>query len=324
MFNDHLCYVVSDRKTPWHLPRPEDFTLLTKIVITHVAKSRCKIACFTKVDWLITPGITKGILERYALEDLHNDAVGIISLVTDQVQKMGHNCGTQRAIQIFGHIGQQNAKAQITAADPRVVIPGTQVIKRKTLKNIFAETAESFATDAASATIGFATESVTSVLNAFSAHRLITAVLFISLTLQILTSYRVSSKWWQERSAANFMARIGVQPHMTMSKAVYIRDLEANFSSSALQSSPFSHYDNDDNKWFAPLDLTYSNSAHSLTPALAPLHSLPSSRIWTATPRTLPSPRPRALPYAPLCSACTAPASGWRHIDTTYSWRCGW
>lgn len=49
--NDHLCYVVTDRKTPWHLPYSQDFQLLSEIVITHVAKSKCRLAIYTKVDW---------------------------------------------------------------------------------------------------------------------------------------------------------------------------------------------------------------------------------------------------------------------------------
>ena len=60
VFNDHLCYVVTDRKTPWHLPYRQNFTLLNKIVITHFAKSRCKLAIYIKVDWADSPRIVKG------------------------------------------------------------------------------------------------------------------------------------------------------------------------------------------------------------------------------------------------------------------------
>lgn len=60
VLNDHLCYVITDRKAPWYLPYSQDFTLLSKIVITHVAKSRCKLAIFTKVDWTRQPSVGKG------------------------------------------------------------------------------------------------------------------------------------------------------------------------------------------------------------------------------------------------------------------------
>lgn len=61
VLNDHLCYVVTDRKTPWHLPYRQNFTLLSKIVITHVAKSTCKLAIYNQVDWLKPPGFGKGL-----------------------------------------------------------------------------------------------------------------------------------------------------------------------------------------------------------------------------------------------------------------------
>lgn len=60
VWNDHLCYVVTDRKTPWHLPYSQNFQLLSKVVITHVAKSSCKLAIYIKVDWIKSPGYAQG------------------------------------------------------------------------------------------------------------------------------------------------------------------------------------------------------------------------------------------------------------------------
>ena len=58
--NDHLCYVVTDKRTAWHLPFKRNFRLVSKIVITHVAKSKSKLAIFTKVEWLRNPPIMQG------------------------------------------------------------------------------------------------------------------------------------------------------------------------------------------------------------------------------------------------------------------------
>ena len=60
LLNDHLCYVVTDQKTPWHLPHHKDFSLVSTIVISHVAKSKCKLAVYTKVDWSNAPTFSKG------------------------------------------------------------------------------------------------------------------------------------------------------------------------------------------------------------------------------------------------------------------------
>ena len=55
VLNDHLCYVITDKRTPWHLPFRRNFRLVSKIVITYVSKSKSKLAIFTKVEWLWSP-----------------------------------------------------------------------------------------------------------------------------------------------------------------------------------------------------------------------------------------------------------------------------
>lgn len=55
VLNDHLCYVVTDKRTPWHLPFKRSFRLVSKIVITFVAKGKSKLAIYTKVEWLGSP-----------------------------------------------------------------------------------------------------------------------------------------------------------------------------------------------------------------------------------------------------------------------------
>lgn len=55
VLNDHLCYVVTDKRTPWHLPFRRNFRLVSKIVITFVSKSKCKLAIYHKVEWLWSP-----------------------------------------------------------------------------------------------------------------------------------------------------------------------------------------------------------------------------------------------------------------------------
>jgi hypothetical protein len=59
VLNDHLCYVVTDKRTPWHLPFRRNFRLVSKIVITYMSKSKSKLAIFTKVEWLWSPYVLK-------------------------------------------------------------------------------------------------------------------------------------------------------------------------------------------------------------------------------------------------------------------------
>jgi hypothetical protein len=67
VFNDHLCYVITDKQTPWHLPFKRYFRLVSKVVITHVSKSKSKLAIFTKVEWLWSPILVKRKFWPYIL-----------------------------------------------------------------------------------------------------------------------------------------------------------------------------------------------------------------------------------------------------------------
>ena len=60
--NNCSCYVITDRKTPWHLPLKDQFMLITKLVITYVTKSKCKLSIWTAVEWSINPKFSKGVL----------------------------------------------------------------------------------------------------------------------------------------------------------------------------------------------------------------------------------------------------------------------
>jgi hypothetical protein len=59
-----------------------------------------------------------------------------------------------------------------------------------------------------------------------SAHRVILVLLIFSGLLNSFYSTRDTWDWWHERHASNFMARLGVQPNLVMSKAIYIRDID--------------------------------------------------------------------------------------------------
>ncbi|RMZ84330.1 hypothetical protein DV738_g526, partial [Chaetothyriales sp. CBS 135597] len=102
VLSEHLCYVVTDKRTPWYLPMQQSHRLVSKIVITHVAKRKCKLAVFVKVEWLRTPLLAFfcGVVERQALNDLQLDALDLADLVADQVRTLGAHSMTKKAIQL--------------------------------------------------------------------------------------------------------------------------------------------------------------------------------------------------------------------------------
>ncbi|KAI0180445.1 hypothetical protein GGR52DRAFT_244428 [Hypoxylon sp. FL1284] len=237
LFSDHVTYVVTHVKTPWHLPHAHGFKLVTKIVITHVAKSKCKLAIFTKVVWSKRPALAKNMVERQALDDAGQDAEELADVATDQVRKLGHHSRTKRAIQVYGNVGIQT---QVLVFQPgETDVSKKPQINPRTLSQMLFETIRSFADSVASSLMMWAFAGVKKLWDVVTAQRIVLALLGFSVLTNVVFSSQGTSTWWSERRAANFMNRIGVGPNVVMSKAIYIADLdEAARSSAAVPSWP--------------------------------------------------------------------------------------
>ncbi|TDZ71842.1 putative PH domain-containing protein [Colletotrichum trifolii] len=223
VFQDHVTYVVTHVKTAWHLPHSQYFKLVTKVVITHVAKSKCKLAIYTKVDWSKTPAFSKNLVERQALNDAEGDAEELADVTTDQVRKLGPHSRTKRAIQVYGNIGQQTQVVVFSPAD--AAASKKQVIKPRTLTAMLLETLRSFGESAVTSLIMWAIAGVQKFFSVVSAQRLLLLLLAGSAFTNVFLSSKESSAWWSERRAAKFMSRVGVGPNVMMSKAIYMADL---------------------------------------------------------------------------------------------------
>lgn len=234
VFSDHITYVVTYIKTPWHLPHSSAFKIITKVVITHVAKSKCKLAMYTKVEWSKTPPLSRALVQRQALEDARRDAEELADVATDQVRKLGAHSRTKRAIQVYGNIGQQTQVVIFTPgetqADGTAALPGRKssqnMIRPRTLTEMVLETLRSILESVATSLLMWAFAGVRKIFSVVTAHRMILAVLALSLLTNLMFTGREGSTWWMERSATKFMSRIGIGPNVMMSKAVYIADLD--------------------------------------------------------------------------------------------------
>ncbi|KAI6708216.1 hypothetical protein JHW43_009255 [Diplocarpon mali] len=229
VMNDHICYVVTDSKTPWHLPHHEDFRLISKIVITHVAKSKCKLAIFTKVDWSRAPTFAKGLVERQALDDSSLDADDLVDVISDQVRKLGPHSRTKKAINIFGYVGQQTSVSLFSATESGQ--SKRAQIKQRTLTNMLFETISSFGESAISSVMMWAFAALRTIWKISNAHYIILTALLVSVLTNALLTSRDTSEWWSERNAAKFMTRIGVGPNSIMGKSVYLKDIDQAFAS---------------------------------------------------------------------------------------------
>lgn len=224
VMNDHICYVITDFKTPWHLPHHKDFMLVSKIVITYVAKSKCKLAIYTKVDWSKAPTFSKGLVERQALDDSALDADDLVDVIADQVRRLGPHSRTKKAINIFGHVGQQTSVSLFSATGSGH--SKRPQIKQRTLTNMFFETIGSFGESAISSVMMWTFAAIRTLWKISSAHSIILTILLFSMLANTFFTSRDTWEWWSERSSATFMSRIGVGPNPVMGKSIFLRDLD--------------------------------------------------------------------------------------------------
>jgi hypothetical protein len=252
VLNDHLCYVVSDKKTPWYLPGHERFVLHSKIVITHVHKARCKLALYSKVDWKRNPRFAKKLIERQGLQDMELEAQDLVDVVNDQVARLGHNRTTAKVTNIFGLIGVQTQTVQLSAQDiPPPNRPRKFKLRPQTTGSFVAQYIGNIIISIVSTVMSWILAAFAGLANVISAHKLLVVLLVLSGGANFIYSSKEGWASWNERAAVKYMSRLGVGPSTSMTRSVYLSDIEEAFNnpnetgiglSAALGSSV-------DNKW---------------------------------------------------------------------------
>lgn len=261
VYNDHLCYVVADRKTPWYLPGHDRFVLLSKIVVTHVSKSRCKLAIYTKVDWLRNPRFVKGLIERQGLQDMELEGEDLVDVVNDQVARLGHNRSTGKVISIFGQIGIVTQAAQLNTQDiPPPNRPRKFKLQPQTTGSFVAQLIGNIVVSIFSTLMSWILALFAGVGKVVSAHKLLVVLLAISGGTNFFYTSRDSWLWWQDRTAASFMSRLGVGPSTMMTRSIHLRDLEESFLHTNSSIALHMPIDANENKWCVFFFLTPGSS----------------------------------------------------------------
>ncbi|PWY95463.1 transcription factor SipA3 [Aspergillus sclerotioniger CBS 115572] len=225
VLNDHLCYVITDKRTPWHLPFKRSFRLVSKVVITFVAKGKSKLSIYTKVEWLWSPYGLQHIIDKSASHDLEQDALDLVDLVGDQVRRLGAHSRTKKAITIFGHIGRQGFASQFSPQGDLQLEPRNPRVQRTLVQLLFetlVSVLETIVSDLMMWTFAF----LRWVWKTTNANKVILILLLSSMLINGFYSSRDAYEWWHDRTVGNFMARIGVSPDNVMTKAIYMRDID--------------------------------------------------------------------------------------------------
>jgi hypothetical protein len=252
VLNDHLCYVVSEKKTPWYLPGHERFLLHSKIVITHVHKARCKLAIYSKIDWKRNPRFAKKLIERQGLQDMGLEAEDLVDVVNEQVARLGHNRNTAKVTNIFGMIGVQTQAVQLTAQDiPPPNRPRKFKLQPQNTASFVAQYVGNIIISILSTIMSWILAAIAGLGNVVSAHKALIGLLVLSGSANFIYTSKEGWASWNERAAAKYMSRLGVKPSISMTRSVYLADIEEAFfnpnETSIVVSVPLGS--SADNKW---------------------------------------------------------------------------
>jgi hypothetical protein len=219
---------------------------MTKIVITHVAKSRCNLSIYTRVDWRKDPLFGKGelqtsspklgsmlmqitgLIETQALADLKLYATSLTAILVDQVSRLGTqaNSNSRKAVQIFGQVGLQTQSSHITTTDLPTSSRSGERIRCHSLTGLVSAALERLFLQATFAVLGLLVQIVQSTTKVVTAHRIVVGLLALSAFMNVYFANRDTWSWWRERNARKFMAKVGVRPNVAIGRSVWLRDLD--------------------------------------------------------------------------------------------------
>jgi hypothetical protein len=237
VINDHLCYVITERKTAWFLPYSNFYTLVLKIVVTHVAKSHCRLSIFVRVDWSKKPVFGKRLIDHQAYYHLQAYAATLADILADQASRLGVQGGTsaRKAINVFGPIGLATESVQLLASDLAPAdLKGMKRTRYRSLLRLVFYAMRRMTITYFFVVLGWFVQLIKWSVTTFSAHRFLIFALLGSVCANFLFSYKESWTWWQDRKARVFMSALGVKPNAIMGRSIWLRDLD-NFTATTAQ-----------------------------------------------------------------------------------------
>ena len=229
VLSQHLCYVITDRKKAFHLPLHEQYMLVSKIVITHVAKSRCKLSIYTKVDWSKQPFLAGSVIERRALSDLKLDALDLGDVISEQVRRLGSSyrtSHTKKALHIFGAVGQETQVTEFGGGRRNPSLQIKRPTRKRTLIHLSLEAFGSLLEDIITSIVMWAIAGVKWCWRVASINWLVLFFLCISVMSNAIILSQQSFAWWQDHRASEYMNNLGIGQGLFMEKVISVYDFE--------------------------------------------------------------------------------------------------
>ena len=234
VLSDHLCYVVTYRKTPWHLPQLRHFDMVTKCVISYEKRSRCKLAVYAKIEWSSRP-LAAALIERQALQDIKSDASDIMDIVSAQVHRLGLGTNTKRAIEVFGDIGQQEQTIEFSEKCESMPLNLGFQMAQKSIAGLLFGAISSWAKYAWNLFLVSAALFVEWTWKLANANTILAVMLVVSCLFNLLLSSQPLGRWYREKHAINLIGRLGVGNGVSMDRMIALDHFEILLSEAQVE-----------------------------------------------------------------------------------------
>jgi hypothetical protein len=175
-----------------------------------------------------------------------------VDVVNDQIARLGHNRSTAKVTNIFGLIGVQTQAVQLTVQDiPPPNRPRKFKLQPQTTGSFIAQYVGNVIISILSTVMSWILAAIAGLGKVISAHKLLVVLLVLSGSANFIYTSKEGWASWNERAAVRYMSRLGIGPSTSMTRAVYLSDIEASFlnpnETSLELSVPLTH--SIDNKW---------------------------------------------------------------------------
>jgi hypothetical protein len=171
------------------------------------------------------------------------------------------NRTTAKVTNIFGLLGVQTQAVQMTAQDiPPPNRPRKFKLRPQTTGSFIAQYIGNIIISIVSTVMSWILAAFAGLANVISAHKLLVLLLVLSGGANFIYTSKEGWVSWNERAAVRYMSRLGVSPSTSMTRSVYLSDIEQSFlnpnnTSIGVSIPPGSSIDN---KWYALFPLTNS------------------------------------------------------------------
>ena len=169
------------------------------------------------------------MITKRAIKYLEMDVLDLSDLVTDQVEKLGAQSRTKKAVQIFGQVGVQAQAFEFAGSDAPIATQ-RRSMKHRTVFGLLADSVGS----SAQCVITSISDGILSVIRWFwktlNANTVILAILVVSVLANVIFSSNGTAQWWSDRRAGQYLTRVGIGSDHVMSKAIFLRDVDEAWS----------------------------------------------------------------------------------------------